>query len=235
MLGILPKQATPRAQAPVAVHPIVPTFTRFDTARFLISIADLAGLNAPALAQVPEVAFVGRSNAGKSSAINALTNRTRLAYASKMPGRTQTLNFFALDAGRLEATTGYLVDLPGYGFAKVGATTRDRWNNLVGGYLVERRQLRGVVLVVDSRRGLLPAAEDLIGLLCQRDPQRPAALHMLLSKADQIKTVERRSVVAATQQRAQTLPLPVTVQLFSARGREGIEQLQQQVGRMLSE
>jgi GTP-binding protein len=219
----------------VAAHLIVPVFTRFDTARFLISVADLAGLHNPDLASVPEVAFVGRSNAGKSSAINALTNRTRLAYASKMPGRTQTLNFFALDAGRQEATAGYLVDLPGYGFAKVDATTRYRWNGLIGGYLTDRAQLRGVVLVVDSRRGLLAADEDLIGLLCQRDPQRPAALHLLLSKADQLKTVERRSVVAATQLRAQTLPLQVSVQLFSARGRLGIEELQLQVGRMLSE
>ena len=212
----------------------MPDFTRFDTARFLISVADLAGLHTPDLAQVPEVAFVGRSNAGKSSAINALTHRTRLAYVSKMPGRTQTLNFFALDAGRQEATTGYLVDLPGYGFAKVDAATRHRWNSLVGGYLIDRPELRGVVLVVDSRRGLLPADEELIALLCRRDPQRPAALHVLLSKADQIKTVERRSVLAAARQRAQTLPLQVTVQLFTARGREGIEELQHQVGRMLS-
>jgi len=219
----------------VAAHLIVPVFTRFDTARFLISVADLAGLHNPDLACVPEVAFIGRSNAGKSSAINALTNRIRLAYVSKMPGRTQTLNFFALDAGRDGATTGYLVDLPGYGFAKVDAGTRHRWNDLVGGYLTSRAQLRGVVLVVDSRRGLLAADEDLIALLCQRDPQRPAALHLLLSKADQIKTVERRSVLAATQLRAQTLPLQVTAQLFSARGREGVEQLQQQVGHMLSE
>ena len=209
-------------------------FNRFDTAHFLLSVADLAGLNNPDLASVPEVAFVGRSNAGKSSAINALTNRTRLAYVSKMPGRTQTLNFFALNPGRDAATTGHLVDLPGYGFAKVDAATRHRWNDLVGGYLIGRSELRGVVLVVDSRRGLLPADEELIGLLIQRDPQRPAALHLLLSKADQIKTVERRSVLAAVQQRAQSLPLQVTVQLFSGRAREGIEELQQQVGQMLT-
>jgi len=213
----------------------VPLFTRFDSARFLISVADLAGLHNPDLSSVPEVAFVGRSNAGKSSAINALTHRTRLAYASKMPGRTQTLNFFALSSGRDPATTGHLVDLPGYGFAKVDAITRNRWNALVGGYLIDRPQLRGVVLVVDSRRGLLPADEALIELLCRRDSLRQAALHMLLSKADQIKTVERRSVLAAVQQRARSLPLPVSVQLFSTRGREGIEELRQQVGRMLSD
>jgi GTP-binding protein len=210
-------------------------FTRFDTARFLVSIADLAGLNSPALVQVPEVAFVGRSNAGKSSAINALTNRTRLAYASKLPGRTQTLNFFALDAGRDSATLGHLVDLPGYGFAKVDAATRQRWNDLVGGYLIDRPQLRGVVLVIDSRRGLLQADEDLIGLLCRRDPNHAASLHLLLSKVDQINTVQRRAALAAAGQRARTLPLQVTVQLFSARGREGVEELRQHVGRMLSD
>lgn len=210
-------------------------FTRFDTAAFVISVADLAGLSTSALDAVPEVAFVGRSNAGKSSTINALTNRTRLAYASKLPGRTQTLNFFALGNGRDPAAVGHLVDLPGYGFAKVDAATRRRWNELVGTYLVERPQLRGVVLVVDSRRGLLPADEELIGLLCRRDPQRPAALHLLLSKVDQINTVQRRAVLAAVEQRARTLPLQASVQLFSARAREGIDGLRQMVGRMLSE
>ena len=210
-------------------------FTRFDTAAFVISIADLAGLSTSTLDPVPEVAFVGRSNAGKSSTINALTNRTRLAYASKLPGRTQTLNFFALGNGRDPATVGHLVDLPGYGFAKVDAATRRRWNELVGTYLVDRPQLRGVVLVVDSRRGLLPADEELIGLLCQRDPQHPASLHLLLSKVDQINTVQRRAVLAAVEQRARTLPLQATTQLFSARAREGIDGLRETAGRMLCE
>ena len=208
--------------------------TRLDTARYVTSIAELAGFRTSGLAQVPEVAFAGRSNAGKSSAINALTNRTRLAYASKMPGRTQTLNFFALGNGRDPATTGHLVDLPGYGFAKVDAATRQRWNALVGGYLVERSQLRGVVLVIDSRRGPMPADEELIGLLCRRDPDRPVALHLLLSKVDQIKTAERRAALAALEARARLLPLQTTVQLFSARGREGVEALRQRVSEILS-
>jgi GTP-binding protein len=207
---------------------------RFDTARYFTSIAELASLGSCGLPRVPEVAFAGRSNAGKSSAINALTNRTRLAYASKMPGRTQTLNFFALGNGRDPATTGHLVDLPGYGFAKVDAATRQRWNELVGGYLIGRPELRGVVLVVDSRRGLMPADEELIGLLYQRDPDRPAALHLLLTKVDQIKTVQRRSALAAAEARARLLPLKATVQLFSARGREGVEELRERVAQILS-
>lgn len=207
---------------------------RFETARYVVSIADLVGLSNSPLPPVPEIAFVGRSNSGKSSAINALTNRTRLAYASKMPGRTQTLNFFALGNGRDPTTEGHLVDLPGYGFAKVDAATRRRWNELVGGYLVGRAQLRGVVLVIDSRRGLMPADEELIALLCQREPQRAAALHLLLSKVDQINTVQRRAALAALEVRAQQLPLQASVQLFSAREREGVEALRQWAARMLS-
>jgi GTP-binding protein len=208
--------------------------TRFETARYVTSIPDLANLERSQLPRVPEVAFVGRSNAGKSSAINALTNRTRLAYASKLPGRTQALNFFALGSGRDLDTTAHLVDLPGYGFAKVDAATRQRWNDLVGGYLIGRPQLRGVVLVIDSRRGLLPADEELIGLLCGRDAHHAAALHLLLSKIDQINTVQRRAALAAAEKRARTLPLDTTAQLFSARKREGVDELRQWAGQMLS-
>jgi len=206
---------------------------RFDTAHFVASMPDLASLEGAPLPQVPEVAFVGRSNAGKSSAINALTNRTRLAYASKLPGRTQTLNLFALGSGPDRVTLAHLVDLPGYGFAKVDAATRRRWNDLIGGYLIGRAQLRGVVLVIDSRRGLLAADEELIGLLSRRDPERAAALHLLLSKVDQINTVQRRAALAAAEGRARTLPLDATPQLFSARGREGIEELRARVAQML--
>jgi GTP-binding protein len=209
--------------------------TRFDTARYITSVADLADLNGAHLAPVPEVAFVGRSNAGKSSAINAMTNRRRLAYASKLPGRTQMLNFFALGNGRDPAVVGHLVDLPGYGFAKVDAATRQRWNELVGGYLIGRPQLRGVVLVIDSRRGPLPADEELIGLLSRREPGRIATLHLLLSKVDQINTVQRRAALAAAEARARLLPLEATAQLFSAREREGIAALQQRVAQMLME
>jgi GTP-binding protein len=213
----------------------VTALAHFNSARYVTSVAELAGLNDAQLARVPEAAFVGRSNAGKSSAINALTNRTRLAYASKMPGRTQTLNFFALGNGRDPAPSGHLVDLPGYGFAKVDAATRQRWNALVGGYLVGRRQLRGVVLVVDSRRGLMAADEELIALLCQRDPIDPVRLHVLLSKVDQVNTTQRRAALAACEQRARALPLQVTVQLFSARARAGVEELRAAVGQMLSD
>jgi len=138
----------------------------FHSARFATSVAESVQLNAAELAMLPEVAFVGRSNAGKSSAINTLTQQRQLAFASKTPGRTQLLNFFALSrrlaTGRSEAVA-YLVDLPDYGFAKVDDATRIRWDQLVGGYLQSRRMLVGVVLVMDARRPLLGADEELIG------------------------------------------------------------------------
>jgi len=208
---------------------------RFESAAFATSVAELEKLDDAPLAMLPELAFVGRSNAGKSTAINLLTQQRRLAFSSKTPGRTQMLNFFALHSGRAETTTGHLVDLPGYGFAKVDAATREHWNGLVGGYLTERAMLRGVVLVMDCRRPLLPADEDLIHLLCQRGELPPVALHMLLSKADQIKTVARRAVLEQARQRARQLPLQVTFQLFSGRSQEGIEELRERVGTMLSE
>jgi len=207
---------------------------RFETARYVDSIADVAGLGSSRLPSAPEVAFAGRSNAGKSSAINALVNRTRLAYASKLPGRTQMLNFFALEQAAGGAVAGHLVDLPGYGFARVDASARRRWNELVGSYLSGRSQLRGVVLVIDSRRGLMAADEELLGLVCARDARRGAAVHLLLSKADRIGTVQRRALLAAASARAARLPLAATVQLFSAREKEGIEELREWVAQMLS-
>ncbi|MBV8211227.1 MAG: ribosome biogenesis GTP-binding protein YsxC [Burkholderiaceae bacterium] len=207
---------------------------RFESARYVDSIADVAGLGLSRLGSTPEVAFAGRSNAGKSSAINALVNRTRLAYASKLPGRTQMLNFFALDQAKGGGVAGHLVDLPGYGFAKVDIATRRSWNELVGAYLSGRAQLRGVVLVIDSRRGLLPADEELLALLRVRDPRQAASVHLLLTKADRIGTVERRALLAAAAARAARLPLTATVQLFSAREKEGVEDLRERVAQMLS-
>ena len=123
----------------------------FDSARFQISAAKLSGL--PTELE-PEIAFAGRSNAGKSTTINVLTRQTRLAFASKTPGRTQLVNFFELsrkiDGGRNRVVVGRLVDLPGYGFAKANEAVRSSWSDLVGGYIAGRRQLRGLVIVMDG-------------------------------------------------------------------------------------
>jgi GTP-binding protein len=209
---------------------------RFESSQFATSVAELADLNQAALAMLPELAFVGRSNAGKSTAINLLTQRRRLAYSSKTPGRTQMLNFFSVldDAPPAERRPcAYLVDLPGYGFAKTDPMTRARWDQLVGGYLRSRRLLRGVVLVMDSRRPLLPADEELIAWICGRTDLDRFRLHMLLSKADQIGTMERRSALARAERRAEELPIATSVQLFSALDRSGLEELREAAAQIL--
>lgn len=208
----------------------------FHSARFATSVAESAQLNAAELAMLPEVAFVGRSNAGKSSAINTLTQQRQLAFASKTPGRTQLLNFFALSrrmaTGRSEAVA-YLVDLPGYGFAKVDDATRIRWDQLVGGYLQSRRMLVGVVLVMDARRPLLGADEELIGWLAGREDVTRLRLHLLLTKADQLGQAERSRVLRQAEARAETLPMPTSVQIFSSLKKLGVADLQDAVASML--
>jgi len=201
------------------------------SARFALSVALSEQLNPAKLAMAPEIAFVGRSNAGKSSAINAMTQQKQLAFASKTPGRTQLLNFFELPE-RIEGQDyvhAYLVDLPGYGFAKVDNETRARWDALIGGYLQERRMLAGVVIVIDARRGLQPVDEALLTLAQQRAQPEKLRIHLLLTKADQLNTTQRRAVLAATESRAQDLPMPTSVQLFSALNKEGLQELRETV------
>ena len=137
----------------------------FHSARFVISVAEPAGLPAPSL---PEIAFAGRSNAGKSTAINVLTQQKRLAFASKTPGRTQLLNFFELSERNEDGQTvprGFLVDLPGYGYAKAPQDQRSQWDALVGGYVAQRQSLVGIVIVMDARRPLMPGDEALIAFI----------------------------------------------------------------------
>jgi len=208
----------------------------FHSASFSTSVAEPEQLNSADLALLPEVAFVGRSNAGKSSAINALTQHRQLAFASKTPGRTQLLNFFALtrkDDGGHAVSRAYLVDLPGYGFAKVDDATRNRWDTLVGGYLQSRRMLSTVVLVMDARRPLMPADHELLHWLMRRDEPQKMRLHLLLSKADQLSTTAKRRVQADVEAHAESLPMPTSVQLFSALKREGVEELQETLGQAL--
>jgi GTP-binding protein len=199
-------------------------------------VAELEELGAAPLQGLPELAFVGRSNAGKSTAINLLTGRRRLAFSSKTPGRTQLLNFFTVfdDAPLAQrAACAYLVDLPGYGFAKTDEATRKRWDNLVGGYLYARERLRGVVLVMDARRPLLAADEALMNWILHRPDASEFRLHMLLSKADQIGTMERRAALARAEERAADLPMPTSVQLFSAMDRTGLDELREAAAQMV--
>jgi len=155
-----------------------------------------------------EVAFAGRSNAGKSSAINVLVNRRQFARTSKTPGRTQLVNFFALRDG------ARIVDLPGYGFARVSEAMRSHWANLMAEYFESRRSLRGMFLIVDMRRGLtdfdhqMLAFADSVGL----------PVHILLTKADKLK---RGQAAKALLEVRRDLSDTATVQPFSALSRAG--------------
>lgn len=195
----------------------------FDSARFQISAAKLSGL--PTSIE-PEIAFAGRSNAGKSTTINVITRKTRLAFASKTPGRTQLINFFELSRktpdGKSRETVGRLVDLPGYGFAKANESVRGSWSDLVGGYIAGRRQLAGLVIVMDSRRPFMPTDEWLIDFMRGRPEVRQL---WLLNKCDQIKNMERRQTLRKAEERAAAFGPQVSVQFFSGLKREGVDQL----------
>lgn len=201
---------------------------RFESARFTVSVAELEQLNRAPLAMVPEIAFVGRSNAGKSTVINVLTAQRQLAHSSKTPGRTQLLNFFELatrEPAGAQRVVGYLVDLPGYGFARVDEETRTRWDRLVGGYLSARRLLAAVVLVMDARRPLTEVDGHLLAWLAGREDAERLRVHLLLNKADQIGRAERARALAQAEHRAESLPMLVSVQLFSGLKREGVDEL----------
>ena len=176
-------------------------------AQFLISAAAPAQFPADAGA---EVAFAGRSNAGKSSAINAITARKALARTSKTPGRTRLLNFFEISPQRR------IVDLPGYGFAGGPPTDRDTWARLIEA-LGTRACLRGLFLIVDARRGLLEADEQLIGWA--QGLGKP--IYVLLAKADQLKRAEARETLVTTQA---ALSGRASAELFSAHANMGIDQ-----------
>jgi len=178
--------------------------------RFLTSVAKLEQLPPEDL---PELAFAGRSNVGKSSAINALARRRRLAFFSKTPGRTQLLNFFEL-GGR-----GRLVDLPGYGFARVPQSVRAEWDRLVGGYLAERRTLLGAVVLMDCRHPFTPHDEALLDWLRPADRR----VLVLLSKCDKLSRRERDALVASLPTLQAKLGSSARILLFSSKSGEGVE------------
>lgn len=187
----------------------------FKTAQFLTSAATRA--------QCPpdegaEIAFCGRSNAGKSSAINALTRQKNLARTSKTPGRTQLINFFTLSDPSVR-----LVDLPGYGYAKVPVSLKEHWQQHLDDYLRERRCLRGMVLLVDIRHPLKPFDEMMIDWCTESD----LPLHVLLTKADKLKRGPQQNAVLAVKK---SLKGPrTTVQAFSATKKLGLEELERQI------
>ena len=161
-----------------------------------------------------EIVFAGRSNAGKSSAINAIVGRKKLAFVSKSPGRTQHINFFSFGDQR------YLVDLPGYGYARVPGEIKEHWQGLLGAYLQKRQQIRGLVLVMDARHPLQPLDEQM--LLWFKLRGRP--LHVLLSKSDKLSSSENKKTLAHVEKILGELGKQFTVQLFSSSKKWGIEE-----------
>jgi GTP-binding protein len=182
----------------------------FNQARYIASIGSLSQLPAEG---PPEIAFCGRSNVGKSSAINALTGRKRLAFTSKTPGRTQTINLF--DVGE----SVRLVDLPGYGFARVPQAVRAQWDRLVGGYLSGRTSLSALVIIMDARR---PFTEHDARMLDWAQPlDRPVLV--LLSKADKLNKRERAASLARAREGLAARAMVGEVRLFSSVTREGVD------------
>ncbi len=189
--------------------------SRLVSARFYTTVAKLN--QCPHL-DLPEVAFAGRSNAGKSSAINKLCQRNRLAFSSKTPGRTQALNYFAV--GPEDQPTGFLVDTPGYGYAAVPEAVKKQWQPLAGNFLRIRAPLVGMVLMVDCRRELTDKDLDLLDWV----PEHVQRL-ILITKADKLgKNTAKQTLAKVTQQYQTAYPdLPAKFMLFSASKGQGIE------------
>lgn len=187
----------------------------FRHARFYTTINHLKDLPAT----TAEIAFVGRSNAGKSSAINTLTNHTRLAYVSKTPGRTQHINFFELING------GFMVDLPGYGYAQVPEAIRRHWVTLLGDYLQTRKQLIGLILIMDARHPLKELDKQMLDFFAVT--RRP--VHILLSKADKLSKNDQIKTLSSVKKALQPYIArqQVTVQLFSSLKKQGIDEVNQ--------
>ncbi len=186
------------------------------SARFHTTVAKLQQLPRTGLT---EIAFAGRSNSGKSTAINVLCQRRRLAFSSRTPGRTQALNYFAI--GPADEPSAYLVDTPGYGYAVAPLSVRSEWDALAGRYLGKRAELRGLVLAIDCRRLLTDLDRRLIGWV---GPTMP--LVILLTKSDKLGLTQRREAqrnveTELAQLRPESNNMVIT---FSATGRMGIEQ-----------
>lgn len=172
-----------------------------------------------------EVAFAGRSNAGKSSAINTLTENKKLARTSKTPGRTQLINFFSLSDNQR------LVDLPGYGFAKVPLAMKQRWNQHMERYLQTRQSLRGLVLLMDVRHPLTEQDQQMI----HWSASAGMPVHILLTKADKLKRGPASATLHKVRATLSEFEDLISVQLFSALKRDGLSTLEQQLKRWLTD
>jgi GTP-binding protein len=190
------------------------------TARFLTTASKLDQLPAH---ELPEIAFVGRSNAGKSTAINALAQYKRLAFASRTPGRTQHINLFEL--GPKDAADALLADLPGYGYAAVERDAKLRWQQVMADYLAYRRSLSGVVMMVDSRLGFTELDRRLLAFIAGRVGTGEVKLLVLLTKADKLNRKESDASLRAAGEVLNDLATDhadVGVTLFSALKKTGV-------------
>ena len=190
------------------------------TARFLTTASQLVHLPAT---ELPEIAFVGRSNAGKSTAINTLAQQKRLAFASKTPGRTQHINLFEL--GPKDAPDALFADLPGYGYAAVAKAAKLRWQKVMADYLEVRRSLSGVVLMVDSRLGLTDLDKQLLEFVAARVATGEIKLLVLLTKSDKLNRKEADAALRTTTEFLGGLTTEnsdVAVTLFSALKKSGV-------------
>lgn len=192
----------------------------FQNATFHISAHHLSDLPPPFGI---EVAFAGRSNAGKSSALNTMANHNRLAFVSKQPGRTQLINFFSLGGDR------FLVDLPGYGYAKVPESMRKHWQMTLSSYLSHRSSLYGLVLVMDSRHPLTPLDRQML------DWFGPSGkpIHVLLTKSDKLSRSAAMLTLNAVRKELNTTWGNCSVQLFSSLKKQGVEEAEAVIGKWL--
>jgi GTP-binding protein len=191
------------------------------TARFLTTASRLDQLPGHDL---PEIAFVGRSNAGKSTAINTLAQQRQLAFASKTPGRTQHINLF--EVGPKDAPHAYWADLPGYGYAAVSKSAKVRWQAVMADYLAERRNLAGVVQMVDSRHGFTALDLQLLDFVRPRVLNGEVRLLVLLTKTDKLNRKEADAALRGAQEVLGELaaePADVSVALFSALKKRGVD------------
>jgi GTP-binding protein len=207
---VSPPQATPASA-------VVTPLGWMHTARFLTTAAQLHHL--PAL-DTPEIAFVGRSNAGKSTCINTLTQKKQLAFASKKPGRTQHINLFAL--GKQGITDAVLADLPGYGYAAVAKMDKLRWQQVMANYLVSRENLTGIVMMCDPRHGLTELDDILLEVIRPRVEQGLKFL-IILTKADKLTRAEQAKALSIARLQAGG----GEVKLFSALKKQGVDEVAQ--------
>jgi GTP-binding protein len=194
----------------------------FKQAKFFTTVNDLAALPGESL---KEIAVVGRSNSGKSSLINTLTNQNKLAFTSKTPGRTQHINYFQV------ADDGvFLVDLPGYGYAKVPVAIRDHWVELLGNYLATRDKLAGLVIIMDSRHPLKPLDWQMLKFLSHNN--KP--FHIILSKADKLNKSEKSLTISDVKKQLLAANYTnYTIQLFSSLKKTGVEELELVLNKLL--